>query len=63
MPNFCQLIIIPVYKILIYSHCDLSSLISMARMQSAPKEESKSLMCRPEIEPGTFHLPGKCSYH
>ena len=42
-----------------YSHFDLSSLISMARMQSVPKEESKSLMCRPGIKPGTFHLPGE----
>ena len=53
----------PHYRSFISSHFDLSSLISMARMQSAPKEESKSLMCRPGIEPGTFHLPGECSNH
>ena len=41
----------PHYRSYIYSHFDILGLISMARMQSAPKEESKSLMCRLGIEP------------
>ena len=44
-----------------YSHFDLSSLISLARMQSAPRKKERKGMCRPGIEPGTFRLPGECS--
>ena len=51
----------PHYRSYISSHFDLSSLISMARIQSAPRKIVKVLMCRPGIEPGTSHLPGECS--
>ena len=47
--------------IYICSHSDLSSLISMARMQSAQRNRKKRFVPRPGIEPGTFHLPGGCS--